>query len=655
MTSASFDLNEILESDLDTRVELLKEWKKHYYKGTPIVEDDIYDAVEETIPANHPFKKQVGFTIDDDRKEKLPIPMFSMDKLKTLEEIFKWLNSNNISDTEPLILTPKFDGGALSVNLKNMKAWTRGDGTYGQTSEYHLNELMKRKKKKITQTDDDYYISGETIIRIQDFEEKYMEDYANPRNFVTGLFNSKDIKKALQDVQFMSYSVDDDSLDKDKMLDYLNQNVNNIPVPYVKITKKDLQFDVLHKYYTQWKEEFELDGLILEVNDKNIREKLGRETNMNPRFAKALKIFKTDTKTTQVLMLEWGVSKEGNLCPVAILNPVNLRGVTISRVTCNNAKYVDQNKIGEGSLVDLIRSGDVIPKIIKVITSSESSLPTVCPSCNTKVLWDETGTHLFCPNHEKCPAQRLAKIVAFYRILEVEDVSEGILEQLYNCGYDTVDKIINMTEEQASHIEGFGRRKSQIVVGNIREKLSDIPLEKLQHASGLFKGLGSKKLALLKHFNDKNVVHSVSEIVKIDGFSDKSAKVYVDNIGKFWKFIEKLPITVKQQVKKGNSCEGMGVVFTQVRDAELETFIEERGGKVISSVSKKTTHLIHKVGADTSKGKMSKARDINNDGGNIKVMDIDSFRELLGVSSGKVEKIAAKVERSEEDIEGLFR
>jgi DNA ligase (NAD+) len=576
-----------------------------YRTGESIISDDEYDALIDQLPEDDPLRDRVGLEVSGDRKSKLPYPMFSMNKVKTEEEIQDWYNSVNIAPDTMMVITPKYDG--LSFLVSDEGAFTRGDGIEGQRSDEHL-KVLNSSKNNPTRLQG-VNIIGEVIMKKATFNEKYAEDYKNPRNLVAGMFNKKEPQQSLKDVEYVCYGTDSD-WDKDKLLESLN-GIQDNQVPFLRLEAKEVTHEILVHVYDKWKEEFEIDGVIVEVNDATLRKRLGKERNNNPAYARAYKGFKAESVWTVVKGITYGVSKEGKLCPVAQVDPVNLGGVTISNVTLNNPKYVRDNNITVNMGIEIIRSGDVIPKVINTEDRIDvATMPVLCPCCSSKVEWDETETFLMCRNAD-CPDQQLYRMISFFTILGVDNVGEGVCKQLYDAGYKTVESVLNLTLGHLLELEGFGERKSKIVFENIHKKMKDVALEKLQHASGLFKGLGSKKLKLLNHFDHPTANPTVEQVVQIDGFSDKSANVFVDNFTKFWNYTYPMPITIKQKVAvaQGGKFEGMVVVFTGVRDKDSEATIEEQGGKIGGSVSGKTTHLVCKDKTSNS-GKAKKARDL---------------------------------------------
>ena len=587
-------------------VSKLENYNKSYRTGESIISDKEYDLLVEEleqIEPNHPYLLKIGHNISDkSRKRKLPIEMASMNKVKSVDEIFDWLRLKKIDNNTEFVITPKYDGLSFCVNELTNEAWTRGDGINGQKSDTHY-KFIGNKHKSPNRPE---YSYGEVMIPKQTFIDKYSVDFANPRNLMAGLINAKEISEILKDSVYIKYGIVDSSrteyTTKSLILDYLN-DYQEIKVPYEIINFNDLNEisinDYLVSLFYKWSKDFEIDGLVIEVNNISLQEKLGRETSSrNPVFSRAFKSpdFEQSAES-EVINMSWNVSKQGLLKPVAQVNPINVGGVTITNCTLNNAKFVKDNDLGIGSRVLITRSGGVIPKIIKVIFATGFEMPIID---GVEIGWNENEIELI--TLQTTDKQEIKKIISFFEILESDNIGEGVVSQLWDAGYKNIKDILNLKMSDLEKINGFGVRKSEIVYNSIKKSITDVQLSKLQHASGIFAGLGSKKLVLLEHFTSKP---TIEEIMEIEGFAEKSALSYIDGWDKFQNFIKFLPITIKKKeniVKKSNDLEGNVYVFTGIRRPDLVEIIESRGGRSGSSVSRKTTHLVMKEkGTGTAK------------------------------------------------------
>ncbi len=592
-----------------------------YRVGKPIISDSKYDQLVEELTIlspNDELLSKVGHVVaDESRKSKLPIEMASMNKIKSMEDIDDWCRLKGISKSEYVVITPKFDGLSLCVNELTNEAWTRGDGEFGQKSNEHYSFIQNH----LSLSEDLFsYTYGEVMMSKKTFSEKYSSDFANPRNLVAGLLNSKEPSKTLKDTEFIKYgAVCVKNFDtKQEILNTLNSG-QSIKVPYYICQISDLSENLLIELFQQYSVDYEIDGLIIEINNINLQKQLGRETSSNnPIWARAFKhpSFEQSAET-DIIGISWNISKQGYLKPTLHINPVKLDGVTVSNVTGNNARFVKDLGIGVGAKVVVKRSGMVIPIIADVITPVDFQMPNV-----PNIDWNENGVELV--TLQETDEQKLKKIVAFFEILEADNVSEGVITQLWEAGYKTIKDIVNLKTSDLEKIDRFGKRKAQIVFNSIQKSITGVQLSKVQHATGIFKGLGSKKLALLEHFTTKP---TLDQVMSIEGFAEVSAKSYIDSYDEYFEFVKDLPITIQQKVQAvavGTDLEGKQFVFTGVRRADLESVIESRGGKIGSGVSKNTTHLVMKaVGSGSSKEK--KAIELG-----VEVITVEQLEKILG-------------------------
>jgi NAD-dependent DNA ligase len=608
----------------------IKTANEAYRVGKPIMSDSQYDILvdelKELDPHNDIFT-QVGHTItDESRKRKLPIEMASMNKVKTMDEISDWCRLKGINISQNAVITPKYDGLSLCVNELTGEAWTRGDGTYGQKSDEHyklIGNHLENLPQPWPKAGGFQFTYGEVMMPKKVFVDKYSVDYANPRNLVGGLLNSKEVTNPLKDTVYIKYGAVTQSEfegqynTKSDLLKSLNDG-QEIKVPFKVIPIKDLTHEILFDLFKSWSQDFEIDGLIVEVDSLQTQDQLGRETSSNnPVWARAYKSpdFEQVAETT-IIGISWNISKQGFLKPTLHVDPVKLDGVTISNVTGNNARFVKDLGLGKGAKVLIKRSGMVIPIIYDVVEKVDFQMPDV-----PNIDWNENGVELM--TLTETDEQRFKQTVSFFEILEVDNVGEGVVKQLWEAGYDSIKAILELTPDKLSKLEGFGKRKALIVYNSIQSKIKDIQLSKLQHATGFFKGLGSKKLALLEHFETKP---TLDQVISIEGFAETSAESYLDSYDKFFTFVKELPVTIAKKVeavKVSNDLDGMTIVFTGVRRGDLEELIESRGGKIGSGVSKNTTHLVMKsVGSGSSKEK--KAIELG-----VKIMTVSDLENLL--------------------------
>lgn len=600
-------------------VDILKRANESYRLGDEVMPDETYDKyVDElrSLDPNNKFLDKIGTELmDKERMEELPVQLWSMEKVKTIEELTKWTKSKNIPLSTMVVLSPKYDGISLATLEPERKSWTRGNGMIGQRSHEHFSHL------DTNQLTGNIITWGEAIMSRKKFFDNHSDDFKNPRNLVGGKFNDKTPDpEVLKDIEYIRYGMVTDDFNfetKSEQFDYLNETQRS-KVPYIKIELGELTEDYLKDLFIEWNVEYELDGIIIEVDSLELREKIGRERNNNPGFARAFKGDFEEVKDSVVLSITTQVSKRGYLKPVVNIEPIELNGVTVTNPTGYNFRFIKEMGIGVGSIVRVKRSGMVIPKIIEVVERVDFEMPDI----GVPIKWNESGVELI--TTEMTDTQRMKQIESFFKILEVDNVGEGVIRNIFDGGFKTIRDILSMSVEDFKKLDRFGVRKAQKTFDSIHSKMNDITLSKLQHASGMFENLGSKKLLLLEHLDENS---KMEEISKIDGFSDISAENYINGIGKFNEFYEEIKdfVSVKKTevIETTNELKGYSFVFSGFRNKELEEKILKLGGEVKSSVTKNTTHLVLKTIGEM-KSKEVKANKL----GTI-IMDSEEFVKFL--------------------------
>lgn len=594
---------------------LLRKYNDLYRRGMPEISDELYDHYYDMLynmdPENS-FFTEVGMKVTDDRKVKLPIEMRSMNKIKTIEDLYSWCKSKSINENEEVVITPKYDGISLLNEDGTNNTWTRGDGIYGQNSNEHYKLLNNKSKNKRFE-----FTYGEVIMPRKTFEDKYKDIYKNPRNLVAGLLNSKEPSIILNDCHYIKYGAEGNINDvkyKHEILDILNEE-QDFKVNYIITTIDKISIDFLVETFTKWSSEYEIDGLIIEINSLEKQRDLGRETSSrNPCYARAFKSNSfEEIKESEIIDIKWNISKQGYLKPVLNIQPIILNGVKISNITGNNAKYVVDMGLGIGAIIKVRRSGMVIPIVEEVIKKADVELP------KGDYKWSLSGIEL--ETMYETDEQRIKQIISFFNVLGTKSLGEGNVNILWNNGYRTIKDILNMKISDFLILDGFALRKSEIIYNNIQDSIRNVPIEKLQHASGLFPMLGEKKLALVSHFSKKP---TMEQLLNIDGFAEISAKSYLDNYDRFFEFVSELPIVIrKYDKKKEGRLLGEKFVFSGLRDKKAEEIITENGGEVVSTVSKKSTYLVVKEhGSSSSKELLARKH-------NVRIITIDQFYDLF--------------------------
>lgn len=631
---------------IEERVNEIREANDAYRKGNPIMTDHDYDLLVEILfeldPDNDWFKKGIQDKVKG-RKQKLHLPMYSLEKVKTYEEIKKWIESCNLKSSDKLIITPKYDGISLCVNDVVGHALTRGDGEYGQDCSEHY-KLIKGSQWEPKDFDQVEITFGEAIFKTIDFL-KVKEDagYKSARNAVAGLINASEVNPILSHVTYVRYGCNREDWSKQQQLDFLNEaTIPNSQVQYTLttvgslVTSKESFVELMNELFEKLTSGYKCDGLVIDVNDPILRKELGRLPNNNPKYAIAYKNPDwSEREETIVKSVDWQISKDGRLAPVINIEPVDLCGATVSRCTAYNARYIKANFISKNARVIIARSGDVIPKHLKTIKSCgefDSITPKVCPVCGKELSWDENKVDLICKN-VNCNGVKLAKCVYFFSILDFKEFREPTIKKLFNIGYDTPSKILNLTEEDLKKIEGLGNVAAKVLSKQFEEfKKKGTNFAKFLTACNVFNGVIAEKtcqkiLNGLKLHSYPDIYSVIAKLnatdieKEVEGVGFSTAASFIQGIANWWVNNDiDIPITYYGQEEK--TFEGqMTVVFTGFRDKDFERQLIDKGHKIGSSVSKKTSCVVTKIKGSGST-KESKAEQLG-----IPIFTLQEFKE----------------------------
>jgi DNA ligase (NAD+) len=582
-------------------------YDSQYRSGNPEISDKQFDQLIDQLKKEKPeseiLKKGV-ISQKVNRKQKLPTPMFSLEKKKSIEEINQWIDSID-SNYEMLIITPKYDGISLCVNHIESECYTRGNGEEGQRSDSHFSRISPSLTRIVSKIS-----FGEAIMRKSTFQKKYKGEYKSARNLVAGLFNRDISSEMLSDCIYVAYGTDLQE-NKNIQLESINSAYNKrSQVPYKEVRQGQITEKLLNDLYEKWltDTDFNLDGLVIEINDFGKREELGRLDNGNPKYAIAYKNPEWSGKhITIVKSIEFNISKQGKIKPVIIIEPADIDGVIVERITGYNMAYMIDNEIATGSEIEIVRSGDVIPKHIKTISFKENELIdmidniTECPCCGNVTRWDETMTEIVCTN-EKCPDVIKSKIEHFFVTVGVEEFARPSINNLYDNGFNTIEKILTINKNEFAQLEGWGEKSANMILGQFKTLFTvGVPFARLLHALDLFQGVIGEKTAQLiideMEIRELGVPLSISELIKIKGVAEKTAKVFIEGYNSFDYSTNYVKISMfcnKREEKKEGSLSEQRICFTGIRDGRLEILIKEKGGEIVSGVSKKTTMLIAK-------------------------------------------------------------
>ena len=597
----------------------------YYNTGVAIMSDHEYDQLYDELEA---LEKETGIVLSGSRTQKVGFEavsslrkvrhesrMLSLDKTKIPDELEAWLGDNTG------FLSWKLDGLTLVLTYEEgrlVQAVTRGNGEIGEditNNALHIIGIPSKIPFKGRMV-----VRGESLMKYKDFEivnstTEEGSKYKNPRNLCVGTVRNLDPKvTAERNINFFAFNlVSADGYDNNSFkerLDWLNtlgfQSVHGVTVTASSLKEKieDFKSSIAEN-------EFPSDGLVLMLDDVAYGNSLG-ETSHAPRNGMAFK-WKDETADTKLIEVEWSASRTGLLNPVAVFEPVELEGTTVSRASVHNASIVKQLKLGIGDTLTVYKANMIIPQILENKTASGSlSLPEVCPVCggSTQIMTsDDDVETLHCVNKE-CPAKHIGRFEHFVQrdAMNIIGMSTATIETLVDEGiirnfsdFYHLDKF----RDKIVSLEGFGEKSYQKLHEAIENSRST-ELSRVLLAIGIPNiGRAASRLITGKYKTPEELICLTAEqLTSIDGIGDVLASEYVrffaddDKRNEFLKLIEELEISTSEETENNSFITSKTFVITGSvsiwkNRSELKAFIESKGGKVSSSVSSKTDYLIN--------------------------------------------------------------
>jgi len=627
-------LDRLTEQEL---VDIITKANDLYYNHPDkvILSDDQYDIIHEYLEEkypNNPILKSVGAPIVGKKdKVMLPFPMPSMDKIKpSTKALGKWIEKYNKPSSYEL--SAKLDGtSGLYTTIDGVgKLYTRGDGLIGKDISHLIPFLRLPDAKKHT----GLVIRGEFVISKTNFEKYFKSKGSkNARNTVAGLTNTLVGTADHKYVDYVGYEVIQPELIPAKQMNMMEDTLGMITVKHK--TVDALTAEMLSELLVDWREHYsyEIDGIIV-AHNKIYRER----KNKNPEHAFAFKMVLSDQiAEAKVVNILWTPSKDGYLKPRVQIEPVELGGVTIEYATGFNAEFIEKHKLGVGSVVELRRSGDVIPHIQKVIRAAKEPLMPDVP-----YVWNDTHVDIMLTDKDADATVREKNILGFFKSLDVEGVGPGVVKKLGDAGYTSVPSILRMTKDDFLGLEGFKEKMADKVYTHIQSGVEKATLPVLMKASNIFgRGFGEKKMKLVLDkyptiLVDKETnAEKIAKLEAVEGWSTKSSTEFVKHIGAFLAFLEECGLMERASgvdvghgvghgvgIDTSHPLFGKKIVMTGFRDKDLAKLIESVGGEIGSSVSKKTfAVLVKDLNEDT--GKAEQARQLG-----VSLMTPEGFKQM---------------------------
>ena len=636
-------------------VEKLNRYAKLYYEeDAPTVSDAEYDALYDELRAleesegyslkNSPTHRVGGAPQKKFAESRHLLRLYSLDKCKSTKELAEWYGklSKTIGRVPELTAEYKFDGLTLNILYsegKLQKAATRGDGVTGEEVTAQVRTIAGVPREIAYKGTIE--IQGEGIMRLSALEEYNRtadEPLKNARNGAAGAIRNLDPSvTAGRKLSFMAYNIgysDRHFASQVEMHDFLSAEGFETEGDFTVVSdEKGAEEFCKRVEEIREKLDYLIDGVVFKVNDTALRDEIGY-TEKFPKWAIAYK-FRADEMTTVLRDVVWQVSRSAKLNPLAVLDPVDIGGVTVRRATLNNYGDILKKKVRIGDRVFIRRSNDVIPEITGVAEENPEAKqvekPTVCPACGAPVR--EEGAFLYCTG-EHCAPQIVSMLDHFASkdAMDIEGFSEKTAEQFYNeLGIRTPLQLLRLTKEDIVDLDRFGDKKAENLIAAI-EKSKTTTMDRLLFALGI-DGIGKKTAKdLTKRFgNFKSLIGAKKEdLLAVDGIGE----ILACNIADYFADPENIAaldalfeagVTVTEADRKSGAFDGMRVVLTgslpTLKRGEATVLIEDSGGEVAASVSKTVDLVV--AGADAG-SKLEKAQKLG-----IKIIDEDEFRKML--------------------------
>ena len=587
--------------------------------------------------------------------------MYSLDNSYSKEDLLDWekriqkiLGTSEIEYTCEL----KFDGASINLMYekgKFVKAVTRGDGFQGDDVTQNVKTIRSIPLNLKNDFLNDFEIRGEIILPLEGFQkmneeraENGEEEYRNPRNTASGSLKLQDsaevAKRPLDCLLYQVVASERKYNSHFEMLESARKAGFKVPNTIHLATSIEAVFEFVNHWDSKRHDlPYETDGVVIKVNNLQQQEELGY-TSKSPRWAIAYK-FKADQVATILNEITYQVGRTGAITPVANLKPVQLAGTIVKRASLHNADQIEKLDIRVGDTVFVEKGGEIIPKIIAVDFTKrpQNSLQTIyathCPECNTALIRNEGDAKHYCPNEFGCAPQITGRIQHFIsrKAMNIEGLGAETVDLLCKEGLiENYADLYDLKVEQIIPLERMAEKSAQNMIDGIL-KSKNIPFEKVLFALGIrFVGeTVAKKLAKYFRSIDNLMTASFDKLINVDEIGDRIAQSIIDfssDVGniqlmnRLKKYGLQLEVCEKQQANQSNKLEGqifvVSGVFHQMSRDELKKAIEDNGGKVSSSISKKTNFII--AGDNMGPSKLEKAQELG-----VEIISEEQFIDLI--------------------------
>ncbi len=633
--------------------EILEKYGYEYYVlDNPTVSDYEYDMLmqelkklesdyPELVSPSSPTQRVGGTALNTFEKVIHTVQMGSLQDVFSFEQVREFVDKCRENLKNPVFtVEPKIDGLSVSLEYTDgifTRGSTRGDGFVGEDVSGNLKTIksipLKLKSENVPdfiEVRGEVYMPRESFVELSEKQELNGEQpFKNPRNAAAGSLRQKNPKitaeRKLDIFVFNIQQIDGYELNSHKQsLDYVKSLGFKVIPSYKSCTEYNQIIDEINRIGSDRANlPFDIDGVVIKVDDFEQREIMGA-TSKVPKWAVAYK-FPPEEKETILLDIEVNVGRTGAITPVAVFEPITLAGTSVSRAVLHNQDFIDEKDIRIGDKIIVRKAGDIIPEVLKSVSHSENSkpfkLPSECPVCGTPSVRYEDESVLRCPNAE-CPAQLLKNLIHFAskEAMNIDGMGQAIMSLLVEKGLvKSASDIYELKASDLIMLERFGEKSAQNLIDSI-EKSKKTNLDRLVYALGI-RNIGQKASQLLcEKFPSMNDIINADKdsISEIEGFGDVMAENLVKALKEPHRIqliqrLENLGVNMTYSKKSTGDGRFKGLTFvltgtlpTMKRD-EAKKLIESFGGKVSSSVSKKTSFVV--AGEDAG-SKLDKANEL---------------------------------------------
>ena len=657
------DINEAKGRVGELKIQIEKANRNYYDLDAPTLEDDEYDALmrelrkleqdfPELLTEDSPSQRVGGTAQNTFEKVTHTVQMGSLQDVFDFDAVRSFVERVNAEGAKEFTVEPKIDGLSVSLEYRDgilVRGSTRGDGFIGEDITPNIKTIRSvplniPEKLPLLEIRGEVYMPKKSFGELCELQEKNGEPLPkNPRNAAAGSLRQKDSRITaqrkldifcfnIQQVEGKSFGTHSASLE------YI-QHMGFHVIPDIRVchTADEIIERINEIGQMRLSLPFDIDGAVVKVNDLDLRNEIGATAKV-PKWAVAFK-YPPEEKEATLNSIEINVGRTGALTPVAVFDPVQLAGTTVSRATLHNQDFIAERDVRVGDTIVVRKAGDIIPEVVRSVSHKDNSepyfIPKICPVCGAEAVRDEDEAVIRCQNPD-CPAQLLRSIEHFAsrNAMNIDGLGEAVVQQVVDAGLvKTVADLYTLNLQDLTSLERFGKKSAENLLDSIENSKKN-ELDRLIFALGI-RGIGQKNAKdLCGKFGDMDriMAASLEDISSIDGFGDVLAdSVYTamrePHRVKLIERLKEIGLNMKYTDQKiSDKLGGLTFVLTgtlpTLKRDQAKAMIEKRGGKCSGSVSKKTSYV---VAGEEAGSKLDKANELG-----ITVLTEEQFLEMMG-------------------------